>query len=651
MPKKSMTTIDLLAWLVENRERLLGARVVNIYSSNNLFLLKIWSKKGKELLLLEPGRRIHLTRYEHRVGEQKAPTPLVSGLRKYIRGSKIIDVRQVGTDRIAEITVEIANTCYRLIVELMPRGLLLLLDSSGKIIYSTEYREMRDRVIHRGIEYRPPPPPPDINKLTLDEALELIKRGKDLVRGLVRGLGLPSEVAEEILARLGLEKSLKTRDIGRDIVRKIINEAREIINSILSGRIEAYHVIVDGRLETVLPYRPLAYNDAELKKYESFNDALDDYFAKIEKEEYSLTEKKELETALARVRASIEKQKETIKKYEEEAKSKYILARKLSENYSLLEQIINCVNTLYDEYGWEGVTECEHVIKYDKHQGIVTIDVNGTKASFRIKTKPYEVLNEYFKQAKEYKRKAERAERVLGELEEKMNELAQKMLREETKSKAKIRRKEWYEKYHWLITGNGFLVIGGRNIDQNESIAKKYLEANDIFMHADIHGAPVVIIKTGGKQPSKEDLSEAAVIAACYSKAWKTGAGYVDVYWVKGSQISKSPPSGEYLPKGSFMVYGKRNYLRVQLVLGIGVEIEEGTPKIIVGKPERIAEKTRYYAILVPGDTDPSKIAKKLHEHWVKKASGEEKPFIEAVTVEDIRERLPGKSRVIKLRP
>ncbi len=651
MPKKSMTTIDLLAWLVENKEQLLGARIVNIYSSNNVFLLKIWGKKGKEVLLLEPGRRIHLTRYEHRVEEQKTPTPLVSGLRKYIRNSRIIDIGQVGTDRIAEIIVGIAETRYRLIIELVPRGLLLLLDNNGKIIYSSEYREMRDRVIRRGIEYKPPPPPPDIRHLTVDEALELIKRGKDLVRGLVRGLGLPGELAEEVLARLGLEKTMKTKNIGKEVIEKIIDETRGIINNIVSGKIEAYHVIVDGKLETVLPYKPVAYSNAELKKYNSFNDALDDYFVTIEKEEYSSTKKRELEVALAKVKASIEKQKETIKKYEEEAKNKRAVAEKLSENYPLLERIVNCVNTLYNERGWEAIIECKNVKKYDKHQGIVVVDVNGVEVLFRIKSKPYEVLNEYFKQAKEYERKAERARKVLSELEEKMNELAERMLREETKSKAKIKKKEWYEKYHWLITRNGFLVIGGRNIDQNESIVRKYLNENDIFMHADIHGAPVVIIKTDNRQPSEEDLSEAAVIAACYSKAWKTGVGYANVYWVKGSQVSKSPPSGEYLPKGSFMVYGKRNYLRVQLVLGIGVEIREEAPKIIVGKPDRIAEKTRYHAILVPGDTDPSKIAKKLREYWVKKASREEKPFIEAVTVEDIRERIPGRSRVIKLKP
>ena len=651
MPKKSMTTIDLLAWLTETRDKLLGARIVNIYSANNIFLLKIWGKTGKETLLLEPGRRIHLTRYEHRVSEQKQPIPLVSGLRKYIRNGRIIDVKQVGTDRIVEITIGASGDTYKLIVELVPRGLLLLLNKNNKIVYSTEYREMRDRIIRRGVEYKPPPPPPDVMSLTVDEALELVRRGKDIVRGLVRGLGIPGELAEEVLSRLGLEKNTKSKEISRDTMEKILEEVRKIIEDIVSGRIEAYHVIVDGKLETVLPYKPLAYSNAELKKYDSFNEALDDYFVRIEKEEYSSTRKKELETALARVKASIEKQKETIKEYEEEAKKKRFIAEKISEKYPLLEQIVNCVNEVYDRYGWNKIIECKGVKGFDKHRGLVTIDLDGIKVVFRIKSKPYDVLNEYFKVAKEYERKVEKAKKVLSELEEKMTEIAEKMIREEAKSKARIKKKEWYERYHWIITRNGFLVIGGKNIDQNESIVRKYLEENDIFMHADIHGAPVVVIKTSGKEPSDEDILEAAVIAACYSKAWKSGAGYVDVYWVKGAQVSKSPPSGEYLPKGSFMVYGKRNYVRVQLILGVGIEIVENTPKVIVGKPERIAEKTRYYAILVPGDIDPSKIAKKLREYWVKKAGGEEKPFIEAVTVEDIRERIPGRSRIIKLNP
>jgi hypothetical protein len=40
---------------------------------------------------------------------------------------------------------------------------------------------------------------------------------------------------------------------------------------------------------------------------------------------------------------------------------------------------------------------------------------------------------------------------------------------------------------------------------------------------------------------------------------------------VWGDQVSKSAPTGEYLPTGSFMIRGKKNYLPpCQLVLGFG---------------------------------------------------------------------------------
>jgi hypothetical protein len=47
-----------------------------------------------------------------------------------------------------------------------------------------------------------------------------------------------------------------------------------------------------------------------------------------------------------------------------------------------------------------------------------------------------------------------------------------------------------------------------------------------------------------------------------------------DVYWVLGSQVSKTPPSGEYIVKGSFMINGTRNYIKVSS-LGLGYAVNE----------------------------------------------------------------------------
>jgi hypothetical protein len=168
-------------------------------------------------------------------------------------------------------------------------------------------------------------------------------------------------------------------------------------------------------------------------------------------------------------------------------------------------------------------------------------------------------------------------------------------------------------------------------------------------MHADIHGAPAVVFFAEGSQPPERDLREAAVIAAAYSKAWKAGIGSIDVYWVWGSQVSKSAPAGEYLAKGAFMVYGKRNYIRaVELRLALGIAIdEEGAPVVIVGPPELVKRRRVVYTVLVPGDEDPSRLAKRLRRILASKAGDEYRPLIEAVGVEDLRLRIPGRSRVI----
>lgn len=654
MPKKSMTLIDVKAWIAETKNILVGSRITNIYQVGDMVLLKLWVKgrEGKQHLLLEPSRRIHLTEYEHRIEQTTKVPPFIAGLRKHIRNAVIEDLFQVGNDRIVALRIQGHGQSYYLIVELIPRGVIVLADNEWKIIYSSEYREMKDRIIKRGEKYRTPPSPPSIEELSVEEAQKLLNKGKDIVRGLVRGWGLPGEFAEEVLVRLGIDKKAKSKEIDRGTVEKILNLAKRILQEISSGRIEAYHIEINGRIETVLPYKPQLYHDAKLIPYPTFNKALDDYFIRIEKEEQALREKHEVEELELKIRSSIEKQKKLIEEYEVKAREYKTKADVLSTMYGVLEDVLSCINDAIDRGKWDEVGNCEGVVGYDKHRGLIEVEVGNIRIEVKPYQKPYDIIREFYEQAKNYKRKAEKAKEALEELERRLNELIKHARRLEAKTKARIRRKEWYEKYHWMITSHGFLVIGGRNIDQNESIVRRHLQPDDIFMHADIHGAPVVVLKTNGRVPPVEDLEEAAVIAGCYSKAWKQGLGYVEVYWVKGSQVSKSPPSGEYLPKGSFMVYGKRNYIRVELRLAVGVEtLEDKTPRIITGPPKLVEQHARYYAILVPGDQDPSKMAKRLREYWVKKAPEEEKPIIEALTVEDIRERIPGKSRIIKLRP
>src|SRR5205807_1034391 len=77
---------------------------------------------------------------------------------------------------------------------------------------------------------------------------------------------------------------------------------------------------------------------------------------------------------------------------------------------------------------------------------------------------------------------------------------------------------------------------------------------------ADIHGAPSTVIKDGARAP-ETTLREACEFALAYSKAWSAGLASGSAYWVLPEQVSKQAESGEFLPRGAFVIRGKRNYL------------------------------------------------------------------------------------------
>ncbi|KAF8930285.1 hypothetical protein BGZ58_008346 [Dissophora ornata] len=141
-----------------------------------------------------------------------------------------------------------------------------------------------------------------------------------------------------------------------------------------------------------------------------------------------------------------------------------------------------------------------------------------------------------------------------------------------TTSIQRARKPYWFEKFMWFITSENYLVIAGRDAQQNELIVKRYMKKDDIYVHADIHGAATVLIKN----PSDKDpvppssIYQAGIMSVCQSKAWDAKI-VTSAYWVRADQVSKSAPTGEYLTTGSFMIRGKKNFLPpVQLVYGFG---------------------------------------------------------------------------------
>ena len=134
--------------------------------------------------------------------------------------------------------------------------------------------------------------------------------------------------------------------------------------------------------------------------------------------------------------------------------------------------------------------------------------------------------------------------------------------------------KKWFEKFRWFTTSDGFLVIGGRDASSNEAIFKKYITPNDLVFHTNFPGSPLAVIKNPDKENIPDtSIKEAADFVASYSIAWKENWGVVDVFYVLPNQVSKTPPSGEFLPKGSFMISGKKIIMKgAQTQLALALE-------------------------------------------------------------------------------
>uniref|UniRef100_A0A8C6J6N9 Ribosome quality control complex subunit NEMF n=1 Tax=Melopsittacus undulatus TaxID=13146 RepID=A0A8C6J6N9_MELUD len=161
--------------------------------------------------------------------------------------------------------------------------------------------------------------------------------------------------------------------------------------------------------------------------------------------------------------------------------------------------------------------------------------------------------------AKKTQKTVEAAEKAFKSAEKKTKQTLREVQTVTTIQKA--RKVYWFEKFLWFISSENYLIIAGRDQQQNELIVKRYLKPGDIYVHADLHGATSCVIKNPSGEPiPPRTLTEAGTMALCYSAAWDARV-VTSAWWVSHNQVSKTAPTGEYLTTGSFMIRGKKNFL------------------------------------------------------------------------------------------
>ena len=207
------------------------------------------------------------------------------------------------------------------------------------------------------------------------------------------------------------------------------------------------------------------------------------------------------------------------------------------------------------------------------------------------------------------------------------------------------RKPRWFERFHWFVSTDGFLVIGGRDAESNEEIYAKYLERRDLALHTDAPGAPLTVIKTEGEEVPESTLLEAAQSAVSYSSVWKAGLAAADCYLVKGDQVTKTPEHGEYLKSGGFVIRGERRYFR-DVPLGIAIGIAEG---MLIGGPVQAVNPKAYLAVEIsPGEFNPEDLARRIYRLFSEKE--DDRAYLKSfASVDRIIEFLPpGGSKIME---
>ncbi len=653
-----LSSIELRYLVNEIRSRIISSSSgyyvssINAITRSSLFL-KLHHPMQEDIMFVLSTRGIWITRLKFKPVEEN--NSLESIAQKELERSKLELIEQIGSERIVSLKFRHPDGKVRIVVgEFFGDGNLIICNENMQIIAILNPIHVRHRTLSVGLRYvYPPARGVDVFNITLDQMLSLRDGAKnlDVLRWIGRNISMPKKFVEEVINRAGIEVDKHAAQLSDDEVSKIYNTIKNIINEVSTGgkNHEPIVILLDDKPQEALPIITQEAAAASklikknsIKKVASYMDAVDEVLSN----EIMDIGRNSRTVELDRQIAVLEHDFEELNKAKETVLQKAAAIRKLAgELMALSYRGSDVIADLLAANSASLVTE----------KGIQYIEVAGEQ----VKMQPNlaKASSMLFARAKEMERGNASIEEARGKI------LAQiGKLRSETEAihrkvivKEQISR-EWYERYRWFITTDGLLVIGGRDASSNSALIRKHLTEHDIVFHAEVHGSPFFIIKNAAAFAATQEgtinssLHEVAQATISFSRAWKDGLSSADAYWVMAEQVKKGAPTGQFLPKGSFVIEGKRNYIKgVELRLAIGIMQLNNRETLLCGPEEAVKKRSIFYTVLLQGGVDPMNAAKKVKSEFVKIAGENTKiaESIKHVSLDEFVRALPtGQSRL-----
>jgi predicted ribosome quality control (RQC) complex YloA/Tae2 family protein len=577
-----LSGFEVLALLKEIDSALRGTYVNNIFSIGASQLLRLRKPEAPDVwLVVSPKKGVWIS---ENISERGETTEFTSRLRSELERTKFVGASQADLDRVFELGF-LGEEERKLIVELMPPGNIAVVDAVGRILLALEEVRSPSRRVVRGEKYQPPRQ----NRLSpasvrAEDVKAMWGEERTVGKAIGRHVALPKKYVSESLTRLGLADESSSSELkGREeevakAIRGMVTEAREDPSPSVcdTGGKEDIYVIPPRGARVTASARTVS----ELCDRLFLAEATTEGRSPSAEEE----KKRELEITISKLEA------DSAALTTEAAK---VRSAAMTASASSVEE----ARRILMEFGIQVARE---------------------------PTSSSAAASALFDYAKKLERKSAEGLEAAGKLRKRLTRIRPGEL---PGTRALPRRKrEWFEKFRWFVTSGGKLAIGGRDAQSNTLLIRRHLEENDVVYHADLFGSPFFIIK-GGRQQSEQEVIELAQATVSFSSGWRTGLGAADAYWVLRDQISGSAESGEYLAKGSFVIRGKKNFVKhVILQVAVGVDAEG---RVVAGPESAIAGDCSRFVVLSPHREKSTDTAKKVQKEL--SVPGEPTPELDEV--------------------
>jgi len=675
-----------VARMVRELREMIGVRARKAYQPHYEQVVLRLNPKGKPSvdLVIVRGKRVYMSRRDRPMPSN--PSPFAMLLRKHLGNSRLIEVEQVGFDRVIILTFEHGGGRLKLVIELFRDGNVLLLDGDGVIIQPLTHVKYASRSLKRGEPYVPPPEtldPRGLNRESLDTLLD--SSDHSLVRTLAARANLGRVYGNAVCSEAGIEidepaDSLddEQRQALSASMNKLLQELSEGEGAYLwfddSAGLKLWNEAADNPVSRdsasagIAEFSPIALpfrDDSNRVGIENLSNAFDavfgahDAIAYIRREEEKIAaagEDEEEQRAKLDRRAA--QQSSAIERFESQAVLTQELAKSIQDNWTHVDDLLAQVNSLIESEGWQSLeskaSEVVWIDRVDPAKRTILARLPdedgepGASVTLAIEKSVHQNAQTYFEQARTLKDKAKGARAALERTEAQAAKELAKRAKDAAAGRVRLAKRSkrfWFEKHRWGVLSDGRLVVGGRDAKGNDTVVRKYLRSTDLYIHADLHGAPSCSLRlrdgldidsnpvgfrpegvaalritqelAGGLEDAQnlpaEIIEEAAQLAVCWSRAWGGGAAAATAFHVRPSQVSKQTESGESLGRGAFVVRGQRTWYRdVQMEIAIGFATINGIPIPVSGTASGISNLCQRWALIKPGHEKKETLANRI---------------------------------------